>query len=65
MPPQSNALLQYVKQDHVHETLVKIGAYILGEFGHLIAEEKAAARDRAVHRSAGQAGRLFCRARAP
>lgn len=32
--------LQYVKSDHVHETLVKIGAYILGEFGHLIAEEK-------------------------
>ena len=32
--------LQYVKQDHCHETLVKIGAYILGEFGHLIAEEK-------------------------
>lgn len=32
--------LQYVQQDHVHETLVKIGAYILGEFGHLIAEEK-------------------------
>jgi len=32
--------LQYVKQDHVHETLVKIGAYILGEFGHLIAEER-------------------------
>ncbi|KAJ4306713.1 hypothetical protein N0V88_000078 [Collariella sp. IMI 366227] len=33
-------ILQYCKQDHVHETLVKIGAYILGEFGHLIAEEK-------------------------
>lgn len=32
--------LQYVRQDHCHETLVKIGAYILGEFGHLIAEEK-------------------------
>ncbi|KAJ9133578.1 AP-2 complex subunit alpha [Pleurostoma richardsiae] len=32
--------LQYVKQDHCHETLVKIGAYILGEFGHLIAEDK-------------------------
>ncbi len=32
--------LQYVKQDHCHETLVKIGTYILGEFGHLIAEEK-------------------------
>ena len=33
-------ILQYTKQDHCHETLVKIGAYILGEFGHLIAEEK-------------------------
>lgn len=32
--------LQYVKQDHCHETLVKIGAYILGEFGHLIAEDR-------------------------
>ena len=32
--------LQYVKQDHCHETLVKIGTYILGEFGHLVAEEK-------------------------
>jgi AP-2 complex subunit alpha len=31
--------LQYVKQDHCHETLVKIGAYILGEFGHLIADQ--------------------------
>lgn len=31
--------LQHVKQDHCHETLVKIGAYVLGEFGHLIAEE--------------------------
>lgn len=30
--------LQYVKAEHCHETLVKIGAYILGEFGHLIAE---------------------------
>ena len=33
-------ILQYVKQDHCHETLVKIGGYILGEFGHLIAEDK-------------------------
>lgn len=32
--------LQYIRQDHCHETLVKIGAYILGEFGHLIAEDK-------------------------
>lgn len=32
--------LQYVKSEHCHETLVKIGGYILGEFGHLIAEDK-------------------------
>ena len=32
--------LQYVSAEHCHETLVKIGAYILGEFGHLIAEDK-------------------------
>lgn len=32
--------LQHIKHDHCHETLVKIGAYVLGEFGHLIAEEK-------------------------
>ncbi|KKA26633.1 hypothetical protein TD95_002647 [Thielaviopsis punctulata] len=32
--------LQYVKHDHCHETLVKIGAYILGEFGHLIADQQ-------------------------
>ncbi|KAH7155280.1 adaptin N terminal region-domain-containing protein [Dactylonectria estremocensis] len=31
--------LQYVKSDHCHETLVKIGAYILGEFGHLVADQ--------------------------
>jgi AP-2 complex subunit alpha len=33
-------ILQYVQADHCHETLVKIGGYILGEFGHLIAEDK-------------------------
>ncbi|KAH8600896.1 Adaptor protein-like protein complex AP-2 [Bisporella sp. PMI_857] len=33
-------ILQYVKADHCHETLVKIGGYILGEFGHLIAEDR-------------------------
>ncbi|KAL5612930.1 hypothetical protein BROUX41_003993 [Berkeleyomyces rouxiae] len=32
--------LQYLKHDHCHETLVKIGAYILGEFGHLIADQQ-------------------------
>lgn len=31
--------LQYLKTDHCHETLVKIGAYILGEFGHLVADQ--------------------------
>ena len=31
--------LQYLKSDHCHETLVKIGAYILGEFGHLVADQ--------------------------
>ncbi|RKF59499.1 AP-2 complex subunit alpha-2, partial [Erysiphe neolycopersici] len=32
-------ILQFVKTDYCHETLVKIGGYILGEFGHLIAED--------------------------
>lgn len=31
--------LQYVRSDHCHETLVKIGAYIMGEFGHLVADQ--------------------------
>ncbi|KAI9681823.1 MAG: hypothetical protein M1829_000568 [Trizodia sp. TS-e1964] len=33
-------ILEYVKTDHCHETLVKIGGYILGEFGHYIADNK-------------------------
>jgi AP-2 complex subunit alpha len=33
----SQNILQYVKND-CHETLVKIGGYLLGEFGHLIAD---------------------------
>ncbi|KAL1589225.1 hypothetical protein WHR41_02256 [Cladosporium halotolerans] len=33
-------ILQYCKADHCHETLVKIGSYLLGEFGHLIADNK-------------------------
>ncbi|KAI9802892.1 MAG: hypothetical protein M1825_002123 [Sarcosagium campestre] len=32
--------LQYIKADQCHETLVKIGGYVLGEFGHLIADNK-------------------------
>lgn len=31
-------VLQYLKNAQCHETLVKIGGYILGEFGHLIAD---------------------------
>lgn len=31
--------LQHVRSDQCHESLVKIGAYILGEFGHLIADQ--------------------------
>ncbi|GJN74268.1 Armadillo-like helical [Purpureocillium lilacinum] len=31
--------LQHIKSEHCHETLVKIGAYILGEFGHLVADQ--------------------------
>ncbi|MCJ1310786.1 hypothetical protein MMC25_004453 [Agyrium rufum] len=33
-------ILEYIKADQCHETLVKIGAYLLGEFGHLIADNK-------------------------
>ncbi|KAI9793038.1 MAG: hypothetical protein M1816_000936 [Peltula sp. TS41687] len=32
--------LKYITADHCHETLVKIGGYVLGEFGHLIADNK-------------------------
>lgn len=32
--------LQHIRSDHCHETLMKIGAYILGEFGHLIADQQ-------------------------
>ena len=31
-------ILKYVKAEQCHETLVKIGGYLLGEFGHLIAD---------------------------
>src|SRR6201994_737073 len=34
----AQTILEYVKQELCHETLVKIGAYTLGEFGHLIAD---------------------------
>lgn len=31
-------ILEYVRAEQCHETLVKIGGYLLGEFGHLIAD---------------------------
>ena len=34
----AQTILEYIKADQCHETLVKIGAYLLGEFGHLIAD---------------------------
>ena len=33
-------LIEYMKLDPCHDTLVKIGGYILGEFGHLVADNK-------------------------
>jgi AP-2 complex subunit alpha len=33
-------ILQYCKADHCHETLIKLGAYVLGEFGHLIHDHR-------------------------
>jgi AP-2 complex subunit alpha len=35
----AQTILQYIKAD-CHETLVKIGGYLLGEFGHLIADNE-------------------------
>ena len=32
--------LDYIRAENCHDTLVKIGGYILGEFGHLIADNK-------------------------
>ena len=33
-------ILEYIKTENCHDTLVKIGGYLLGEFGHLIADYK-------------------------
>lgn len=33
-------ILDYIKLDRCHETIVKIGGYLLGEFGHLIADNQ-------------------------
>lgn len=36
----AQTVLNYVNSDNAHDTLVKIGGYVLGEFGHLIADNK-------------------------
>lgn len=33
-------ILRYIKAEQCHESLAKIGAYLLGEFGHLIADDQ-------------------------
>lgn len=34
----ASTILEYLRADQCHETLVKIGSYLLGEFGHLVAD---------------------------
>ncbi|PSK58760.1 AP-2 complex subunit alpha-2 isoform B [Elsinoe australis] len=34
----ASTILAYLRADQCHETLVKIGSYLLGEFGHLVAD---------------------------
>jgi AP-2 complex subunit alpha len=38
-PYASRAVFEHLKASAVHETLVKVAGYILGEFGHLIAND--------------------------
>ena len=33
-------ILRHIKSEQCHETLIKIGGYLLGEFGHLIADNE-------------------------
>jgi len=35
----SRAVFEHLKAASVHETLIKVAGYILGEFGHLIAND--------------------------
>ena len=39
-PYAAQNILEYIKTENCHDTLVKISGYLLGEFGHLIAENK-------------------------
>lgn len=34
----ASTILEYLRADQCHETLIKIGSYLLGEFGHLVAD---------------------------
>ena len=34
----AQTIVEYIRADQCHETIVKIGAYLLGEFGHTIAD---------------------------
>ena len=39
-PYAAQNILEYIKTENCHDTLIKIGGYVLGEFGHLIADTK-------------------------
>lgn len=39
-PYAAQHIFDYLRAENCHDTLVKIGGYILGEFGHLIADNK-------------------------
>ena len=39
-PYAAQNILDYIKTENCHDTLVKISGYLLGEFGHLIADNK-------------------------
>ncbi|KAJ9496481.1 hypothetical protein LTR99_010272 [Exophiala xenobiotica] len=39
-PYAAQHIFEYLRAENCHDTLVKIGGYILGEFGHLIADHK-------------------------
>ena len=34
----AQTILEYIRLDQCHETIVKIGGYLLGEYGHLVAD---------------------------
>lgn len=40
-------MFDVLQKPSVHENLIKVGAYILGEYGHLVADEPVSAISRA------------------